>query len=320
MNTSVALCTYNGESYLAEQLASISTQDLLPDELVLCDDGSTDATLRIAEDFAATAPFAVRIERNAQRLGARDNFAKAIALCRGRWIVLADQDDVWLPHKLRRFQQCMEQDPELGMVFSDALMVDRVRRPLGYTLWQAIRFHAREQRQIRAGRALDVLLRHNAATGACMAFRAEYRDMLLPIPGGWVHDGWIALLLAAVARCAAISEPLVEYRQHESQQIGEKKRSIFENYLRVRSRNPADYQRVAGNFTAARARLAEFASQLRRADTLSALEGKASHFRAKSLIHSGVASRWPLILRELIHGNYARYSAGWRSLAEDVLV
>ena len=80
MSISVALCTYNGSAFLDAQLESIARQRLAPDELVVCDDGSTDATLAILEGFSEVAPFAVRIHTNERRLGYVKNFEKAISL------------------------------------------------------------------------------------------------------------------------------------------------------------------------------------------------------------------------------------------------
>src|SRR5580698_1985958 len=100
MKLSVALCTYNGERFLPEQLASIREQSRLPDELVICDDASADQSVAIATRFAERAPFPVRIEANSRNLGSTPNFARAIELCNGDAIVLSDQDDVWLPDKL----------------------------------------------------------------------------------------------------------------------------------------------------------------------------------------------------------------------------
>ena len=73
-STSVALCTYNGERFLSEQLASLAAQTFLPDELVICDDASLDASMRIVEDFAKNASFPVRIYRNPKNLGYIKNF------------------------------------------------------------------------------------------------------------------------------------------------------------------------------------------------------------------------------------------------------
>ena len=85
--------TYNGGPYLREQLDSIAAQTHLPDELVVCDDDSTDRTVAILEDFAATAPFPVRVYVNPKNLGTAKNFERAIGLATGEVIALADQDD-----------------------------------------------------------------------------------------------------------------------------------------------------------------------------------------------------------------------------------
>jgi hypothetical protein len=319
MKISVAMCTFNGAAYLAEQLASIAAQDGPPDELVICDDGSTDATAELVRRFAAAAPLEVRLAINPRQLGSRANFARSIALCRGDWIVLADQDDVWMPHKLRRLREAIGRDPEPGLVFTDAAIVDQKRRPLGYSLWEAIRFTAGQQRRGRAGRLFEVLLQHNVVSGAAMAFAARYRDLVLPIPEGWVHDGWIALVIAAVAPCRALAEPLIEYRQHAAQQIGEKKRSLYEQYLRGRGKTAAEFQAVADNYAVAAARLRGQAG--RQAQTaLAALERKAAHFQAKARMRRPAAWRLPLILRELLRGHYRRFSSGWRSLAQDLFL
>lgn len=315
---SVALCAYNGAAYLGEQLESIAAQDRLPDELIVCDDASTDATAQIVAEFAARAPFPVRWQRNRRNLGSRANFAQAIALCRGRIIALADQDDVWLPHKLRRLATALDANPQAGFAFSDAVLVDPQRQPLGCRLWQSIRFGRFEQRRWRAGRAVDVLLRHNVVTGATLALRAEYRDLVLPIPEGWVHDGWLALVIAAVADAVAVPEPLIEYRQHAAQQIGERPRSLYEQYLRGRQRRRKDFQQIAENYRAARDRLAPLGDRLNSPRILAALERKTDHFRTKACMRAHVGARLGLVLRELTHGHYARYSTGWRSLAQDL--
>src|SRR3712207_5989304 len=100
MSLSVALCTYDGARYLPEQLESLARQRRLPDELVVCDDGSADDTVDVVRRFADRAPFAVRLSLNPQNLGFVKNFEQAIRLCRGDLIALADQDDVWHPQKL----------------------------------------------------------------------------------------------------------------------------------------------------------------------------------------------------------------------------
>ncbi len=316
---SVAMCTYNGAAFVAEQLASIAAGDLLPDEVVVCDDCSTDQTPAIVQRFAAGAPFEVRLEVNRQNLGARENFAKAVGLCRGRWIALADQDDVWMPQKLRRLHAVLAGDPGVGLAFSDAVLVDAAGRDLGCRLWDAVRFTPGQRRRLRDGHALDVLLKHNVVTGATMAFAAAHRGLVLPVPPGWVHDGWFALLIAAVARCVAIDEPLVAYRQHAGQQIGAAKRSLYQQYLRAKSQERETFLGVAANYRAAWQRLASRGGPALDRGVLPAVKRKVGHFLAKARMRR-TGWRLPLIGRELLRRHYAKYSSGLRSLAQDLLL
>lgn len=319
MNTSIAMATYNGAAHLAEQLQSIAAQEQLPDELVVCDDRSTDDTPKIVRRFAASAPFAVRLEVNERTLGVAGNFAKAVELCRGEWIALADQDDYWLPCKLRRLHEAAASCRGTGFAFSDAALVDSQRRPLNRRLWQSIRFDASERRAFRAGREVSVLLRHNVVTGATMLFRAEFRDLLLPVAAGWVHDGWFALLIAAVARGVAVDEPLIEYRQHPQQQIGAGAATLFGQYLRARGRTRDHFASVATMHEAAAERLAAHRGRLRDPAVVEEVLEKARHFRAKARMRQS-RLRLPAIGRELLLRHYQRYSTGWRSLAQDLFL
>ena len=149
MNTSVAMCTCNGAAFLGEQLESIAAGERLPDEMVVCDDRSTDGTTAILRRFSERAPFPVRLTRNEHRLGSCRNFAKAIGQCRGRLILLADQDDVWAPGKLRRLTETMDEQPGAAVAFSNARMIGQAGEPLGYSLWEAVGFNRAWQRRMR---------------------------------------------------------------------------------------------------------------------------------------------------------------------------
>jgi glycosyltransferase involved in cell wall biosynthesis len=99
---SIAMATYNGEAFIRQQLDSFSRQTLLPSELIVCDDGSTDATVSIVSDFSRSAPFPVKIFNNPARLGYTANFLQAARMCEGDLIAFSDQDDEWFPRKLER--------------------------------------------------------------------------------------------------------------------------------------------------------------------------------------------------------------------------
>lgn len=131
LTISIAMCTYNGERFIQEQLDSFLKQSRLPDELVVCDDGSQDMTISILEDFCRRAPFPVRIFINSANLGYSRNFEKAMSICRGDIIAFSDQDDVWKPQKLARFEHFFKERPKVGCVFCNASLVDEELKPLG---------------------------------------------------------------------------------------------------------------------------------------------------------------------------------------------
>lgn len=318
MKLSVALCTCNGEPFLAEQLASILGQTRLPDELVICDDHSSDSTPSIARAFAAQAPFATRLEVNEFNLGSTSNFARAIFLCTGDVIVLADQDDVWLPHKLATLEQALLAAPEAGFAFSNAEIVDERLLPLGYTLWDAIRFSPKEQETFRRGQAFERLLRRYRVTGATAAFHAAYRDLVLPIPPQWVHDAWIALVISAVAPCALVTDSLIRYRQHRKQQHGGRKRNLLTQYRSARQLDRDACEAVAQRYTSALERLR--GSPGVSAARLELLERKIEHHRQRSVMRNPQTRRIPVILREIWRGNYGRFSLGWKAIAQDILL
>jgi len=315
---SVALCTWNGSAFLQEQLESIATQSLPPHELVIFDDCSSDDSVEIAQKFASAAPFPVRIHKNACNLGIRENFSGCIGACSGEIIVLSDQDDVWMTGKLERIARSLNDNPGAAFAFSDALLVDRNLRPMASSLWQSLQFSGAQLRAFQQGHGLEVLLNRNVVTGATMAFRSCYRDILLPVPVGWLHDEWIALLLSSVAWGVPVGEPLIRYRQHGRQQIGGGRRSIYQQFLVAREMTRDDFRLDAEAYRAAEKRLQERAADAGRG--AQALRQKVLHLDRRTRIHASHLWRWPLVFRELWSGNYKRYSLGWKGLAQDVFL
>jgi len=221
MDISVAMCTYNGSRFLAEQLKSIGEQTMPPCELIVCDDGSTDSTSEMVRAFAQAAPFPVRFIRNERTLGSTGNFAKAICLCRGDAIALCDQDDVWRKDKLERMAEVLDSEPDVGGVFSDATLVDANSHILPESMWEQRHFDARLQAVINDRRAAPLqLMEKNVVTGATFMFRSRFVSQVIPISPEWVHDAWIALLIATQAKLRALPAQLMSYRLHRAQQIG----------------------------------------------------------------------------------------------------
>jgi glycosyltransferase involved in cell wall biosynthesis len=318
MRLSLALCTFNGAAFLREQLTSIEVQTPSLYEAVLCDDGSSDDTVGLLRQFAVRAAYPVKVVINPSNLGSTQNFAQAISLCTGDAIVLSDQDDIWRPNKLALIQQALEAVPQAGFVFSDALLVNRDRRPLGGTLWDAVEFRPSEQERFCHGQAFNLLLRRFRVTGATMAFRSCFRDLILPIPAGWIHDAWIALLIAAVADCVPIGEPLIEYRQHPEQQLGERKRGFVGQYHVARAMGASGLREVADRFAEALDRLHSHPAVP--PERIRALKGKVRHASVRAAMRERKVWRLPLILREAWRGNYSRYSRGWKAIAQDLFL
>jgi glycosyltransferase involved in cell wall biosynthesis len=254
---SVAMCTYNGERYVREQLNSIAAQTLRPVELVICDDGSADRTLEIASEFARTVDFDVKIVRNQVNLGSTKNFEQSIGLCSGELIALCDQDDVWHPARLECLSEPMNRDTSLGGVFCDAILIDEHSRPTGESLWQVFAFGAAEQTRFERGDAAKLLCIREVVTGATMMFRAALRPHLLPIHNSWIHDGWLSWMLVFHSRLGFVPERLMGYRVHSAQQAGVPPRTLRTRLRKLRTSEAAVCREKASRFKALESRYAE---------------------------------------------------------------
>ncbi len=179
------------------------------------------------------------------------------------------------------------------------------------------------------GEAFRVLLEHNVVTGATMMFRAKYKGLVLPIPDDLpaIHDGWIALLISAVADVQFIPGPLILYRQHEQQQIGAQPRhqelrlsdsalgphktTSFRAHLHLLQ---ALYNRLdeGGNNYCDAAHLARLPTELFQ------LQDQMAHLKLRMHLPSSRLQRIIPILRELLSGRYNKFSNGMRSAALDL--
>ena len=311
------MATCDGERFLDAQLESIAAQSLPPDELVVSDDASSDATFERAKDFAARAGFEVRLQRNPARLGITRNFERAIAACTGDVILLADQDDVWLPEKVETLCGVLAREPGTGAVFCDGEVVDASLSPQGTTLWQALGFDASERARVREGEAARVFLRHVVAAGTTLAFRARFREDALPFPDlRSCHDAFTAFVIAGRARIALVERPLIRYRVHGDNQIGIRRLGLRDQLAKAREQVSTDSLGYAIEFfETARARLADADPEL-----LRAIDDKLDHARKRRDLPPHGIARLGAIRRELRSGRYGRYSYGWKSVAQDLFL
>jgi glycosyltransferase involved in cell wall biosynthesis len=321
LSISVAMCTYNGARFLPAQLESVATQERPPEELVVCDDGSSDNTLEIVREFARHAPFPVRLKMNQTNVGSTKNFEQAISLSQGAIVALADQDDVWYPPKLKQIENVFLRSDDVVLVFSDADVIDNDSRLVGRHLWSSFSFDAAKQHQVANGDALAVLIRHPVVTGATMAFRRELLPLVTPIPDDEIHDRWISYLLAVRGRFDIIPQPLMQYRQHGSQQLGLPPKAARERMVHARDKGANFYAEEIHRFEQIRdwvqARRIEFPYA---EHALKEIERKLSHLAHRVRLAPIKVARLPNVLRESLNGNYWRYSGGWISIVKDLAI
>ncbi len=321
LSISVAMCTYNGGRFLSAQLASIADQRRPPDELVICDDGSSDGSGEIVKEFARRSAFPTQFLVNAKKLGSTKNFEKTISLCQGTIVLLADQDDVWYQNKLERIEKTFLKSNAIVAAFSDADLIDDDSRLLGLRLWNAFSFDAGEQERFANHRALEILVKHPVVTGATMAFRRELFDIVAPIPSNHIHDRWISFLLAARGEFEAIRDPLMQYRRHKGQQEGLPPQIRAELITQAKIRGARFHLEEIERFH-------QLSDQLKRRQTdfpyaqraLNEIERKVSHLAHRAQLPRTRVARIPLVLRESLNLGYWRYSAGWNSIAKDLAI
>lgn len=312
ITTSVALCTCNGERWIATQLRSILDQEHPVDEIVLSDDASTDRTLAIVRETLGCANVQFRILEAPSRQGFVANFEKAVRHCSNDVVLFCDQDDLWEPCKVGTILELLETSDWLA---SDAALIDSDGRELGSRLWQRLGFSPRsipETAQIRSR-----LLRRPLFTGATMACRRNALETCLPFHPNFPHDQWISLVLSLSGIFPALcTRPLIRYRLHDSQQFGLRAASWHAMAGKGLGSSTEGYLDEAMRCQALLEHLRALNAP---AEGLALVSGKIRHMQARAELGPlSFPARLALVLRELLSG---RYCHSWTRLAplKDVL-
>ena len=221
MKLSVALCTFNGGKFIEQQISSILNQTIKVDEIIVCDDKSADDTLLILKKLQVANPCIVIFE-NEINLRTTKNFEKAIQLCSGDYIFLADQDDLWNKQKVAKILTVFEENPHTEGVFSNANLIDENGSALSNkTIWNSVFFF--ENDMPKPINYIDLISKNgNVVTGATLCIKKSIKDFIFPFSEKILHDEWIASLLAFRNTLYYSSENLISYRVHENQQVGMK--------------------------------------------------------------------------------------------------
>ena len=196
---------------------------------------------------------------------------------------------------------------------------------MGYRAWQSawVEFGRKEQQLCREGKALELLLTRNIVTGATIAFRTIFRDLILPIPDResvLLHDHWIALMIAAVSTLEWITEPLVKYRRHERQHTG-----LFPPEARNRNLRtddliaPDDFRRANPLRDWLLEEIRGRLKSKNRDTEFNRSISKLEHLQVRSRINrTFFGGRVRQALKELLRGRYHLYSDGLSAALKDI--
>ncbi len=206
-SVSVALATYNGEEYLREQLESIEKQSILPFEVVVFDDASTDKTLDIVKKFKDRIGCEIKVKRNDHNIGYRKNFIECMKECRGDIVVFCDQDDIWHKNKIHEIIKYFSESNNL--VVTHDCSVNFMENE---TSLESYFYHL----------GLSGFNPGLNIKGCCMAYRRDLIDLVGHPPSefNWGHDNWISFTSKALNRHGTLSKQLIDYRIHGSNTSG----------------------------------------------------------------------------------------------------
>lgn len=199
---SVALCVYNGERYLGEQLESLLAQEGVRLEIVCVDDRSTDGSLALLQDYA-TRDARFRVFENETNLGHLRSFEKCMALCSGDFIAPCDQDDVWHPQKLSRLLAAIG---DADLAYCDSAYVDEDGSSLGGRISDDL--------TMMAGHEPFQFVFVNSVSGHASLVRRSLFERARPFPPGIYHDWWLAMCAAGGNGLVYLDEALVQFRRH----------------------------------------------------------------------------------------------------------
>lgn len=194
------MATKNGEKYLSQQLDSILTQLSDTDELIITDDTSIDRTTEIIRGYKDPR---VSLQINQEASGIPLTFEKSLIRAKGRFIFLADQDDVWLPHKVRTMLCFLD---HYDLVVSDCALADHHLTTESDSFFKIN----------KSGKGLIRNIIRNSYMGCCMAFRRPVLEKAIPFPPDIpMHDGWIGLVAERYFKVKFVSDVLVQHRRHD---------------------------------------------------------------------------------------------------------
>lgn len=245
----ILMATYNGQSYIEEQLESIVNQTYTNWKLIISDDCSTDGTLDILARYKKRYFEKIIVYTNSRPSGsAKNNFYQLIWKWKDSsdYVMLSDQDDIWLPEKIEVTLNYMKgYEKKYGvktpiLIHTDLCVVDENLRELFPSLFFM-------QKMDPSKYALNHLLVQNIVTGCSMMVNKALLDKIIKLPKSSVmHDMWLALIATVFGKIGFIECPTILYRQHQFNCEGAKDvRSLKYLFWRLVSKNEIHENLVA---------------------------------------------------------------------------
>ena len=217
----ILLATYNGEKYIREQIDSILNQTYKEFRLLISDDGSTDGTRDILNEYKAKDD-RIEIFMQEENLGVVKNFEFLLKKVEAKYYMFSDQDDIWKDEKIEKSFKKIEEGFDL--VYSDLEVVDENLNVTYESYWKLKGIY----NKIKKYNNFESLYLNNFITGCTVISKKELIDSFMPLPNiskFVLHDYWISLIISQNGKIAYIEEPLIKYRQHKNNKVGSKKKS-----------------------------------------------------------------------------------------------
>lgn len=212
----ILLACYQGERFLPAQLESLLYQSFQDFRILARDDGSTDKTSAILEEYSQRYPDKITVIPSGKRLGVVDNFNALLEHANADVIFFCDQDDIWEHDKVELTMEKFQGNSKMPLlVHTDLQIVDENANAMHRSFWEYSNLDPHK------GNAFNRVLVQNHATGCTMAINKALKDLAYPIPKEAImHDWWISLIASACGKTEAIETQTIRYRQHASNTLG----------------------------------------------------------------------------------------------------
>lgn len=206
---SIALCTYNGAYFLEQQLDSIISQTYPNLEIIVVDDFSVDNTIDILRAYEVKYSH-LSIFVNDSNRGVNYSFSRAISLCKGEFIAVSDQDDIWFSNKIEEAYRNIKDD--VVMIYSNSILIDKAGNNLNKLMFGRKKMYSGDD-----PRSLSL---YNNIAGHTVLFRADMKKYILPIPQYSHYDWWIGFVALNLGSIVCLDSPFVMHRVHAASASG----------------------------------------------------------------------------------------------------